>query len=62
MLTKLGLKSGDKVMVVDDAEAYGIGIANAAQSKLRAAGVSVDRESQDQKNTDYSALAQKAVA
>ena len=62
MLSKLGLKSGNKVMVVDDAEAYGIGIANAAQSKLKAAGVSVDRESQDQKNTDYSALAQKAVA
>jgi branched-chain amino acid transport system substrate-binding protein len=62
MLTKLGLKSGDKVMVVDDAEAYGIGIANAAQVKLKAAGVTVDRESQDQKTTDYSALAQKAVA
>ncbi len=62
MLSKLGLKSGDKVMVVDDAEAYGIGIANAAGSKLKGAGVTVDRESQDQKNTDYSALAQKAVA
>jgi branched-chain amino acid transport system substrate-binding protein len=62
MQSKLGVKSGDKVMVVDDAEAYGIGIANGAQTKLKAAGVSVDRESQDQKNTDYSALAQKAVA
>jgi len=62
MLSKLGLKSGDKVMVVDDAEAYGIGISDAAQAKLKSAGVSVDRESQDQKNTDYSALAQKAVA
>ncbi len=62
MLSKLGLKSGDRTMVVDDAEAYGIGIANAAQARLKRAGVSVDRESQDQKNTDYSALAQKAVA
>jgi ABC-type branched-subunit amino acid transport system substrate-binding protein len=62
MLKKLGLKSGNKVMVVDDAEAYGIGISDAAQAKLKAAGVTVDRESQDQKNTDYSALAQKAVA
>lgn len=62
MLKNLGLKSGDKVMVVDDAEAYGIGIANAAQFRMKGAGVSVDRESQDQKNTDYSALAQKAVA
>jgi branched-chain amino acid transport system substrate-binding protein len=62
MLTKLGLKQGQKVMVVDDAEAYGIGISDAAQAKLKAAGISVDRESQDQKNTDYSSLAQKAVA
>lgn len=62
MRSKLGLKAGDKAMVVDDAEAYGIGIANAAQAKMKAAGVNVDRESQDQKNTDYSALAQKAVA
>lgn len=62
MFSKLGLKKNDKVMVVDDAEAYGIGISDAAQSRLKAGGVTVDRESQDQKNTDYSALAQKAVA
>src|SRR5579864_2557033 len=31
MFTKLGLKRGQHVMVVDDAEAYGIGIAGAAQ-------------------------------
>ena len=61
MFTKLSLKKNDKVMVVDDAEAYGIGISDAAQAKLKAGGVTVDRESQDQKNTDYSALAQKAV-
>jgi branched-chain amino acid transport system substrate-binding protein len=62
LFTKLGLKKGDKAMVVDDAEAYGIGIANAAQGIFKAKGVSVDRESQDQKNTDFSSLAQKAVA
>jgi ABC-type branched-subunit amino acid transport system substrate-binding protein len=62
MFAKLGLKKSDKVMVVDDAEAYGIGISDAAQARLKVGGVTVDRESQDQKNTDYSALAQKAVA
>jgi ABC-type branched-subunit amino acid transport system substrate-binding protein len=62
MFSKLGLKSGDRAMVVDDAEAYGIGISDAAQARMKAGGVTVDRESQDQKNTDYSSLAQKAVA
>jgi branched-chain amino acid transport system substrate-binding protein len=62
MLTKIGVAKGNKVMIVDDAEAYGIGIADAAEAGLKAAGVTVDRESQDQKNTDYSSLAQKAVA
>jgi branched-chain amino acid transport system substrate-binding protein len=62
MLTKIGVAKGNKVMVVDDAEAYAIGIADAAEAGLKAAGVTVDRESQDQKNTDYSSLAQKAVA
>jgi branched-chain amino acid transport system substrate-binding protein len=62
MTSKLGLKKGDSVMVVDDAEAYAIGIADAAGADLKTAGVTVDRESQDQKNTDFSSLAQKAVA
>jgi branched-chain amino acid transport system substrate-binding protein len=62
MFAKLGLKKGQRVMVVDDAEAYGIGIADAAQARFRARGVTVDRQSQDQKNTDYSSLSQKAVA
>jgi len=62
MLTKIGIKKGDKVMIVDDAEAYGIGISDAAQAGLKAAGVTVDRESQGQTATDYSSLAQKAVA
>ena len=62
MTTKLGLGSGDKVMVVDDAEAYAIGIADAAQKLMTKAGAVVDRESQPQANTDFSSLAQKAVA
>jgi branched-chain amino acid transport system substrate-binding protein len=61
MFAKLGLKSGQRVMVVDDAEAYGIGIADNAQARFRARGVRVDRASQTQGNTDYTSLAQKAV-
>ena len=62
MTTKLGIGKGSTVMVVDDAEAYAIGIADAAQADLKAAGVTVDRESQPQTNTDFSSLAQKVVA
>jgi branched-chain amino acid transport system substrate-binding protein len=62
LFTKLGLKKGDKAMVVDDAEAYGIGIANAAQAIFKNKGLSVDRESQVATNKDFTSLAQKAVA
>jgi branched-chain amino acid transport system substrate-binding protein len=41
----LGLKSGQKVLVVDDGEAYGIGLAGDAQALFKAKGLSVDRES-----------------
>jgi branched-chain amino acid transport system substrate-binding protein len=62
----LGLKSGDPVMVVDDGEAYGVGIANTAQQLLAARGAKVDRESLPESTSsgtaDFSALAQKAVA
>lgn len=62
----LGLNKGDKVMVVDDGEAYGVGIATAAQSQLTRVGVSVDRESLPESTSsataDFSSLAQKAVA
>jgi branched-chain amino acid transport system substrate-binding protein len=62
----LGLKSGDPVMVVDDGEAYGVGIANTAQKLLAARGAKVDRESLPESTSsataDFSALAQKAVA
>ena len=65
-LLKNGIKKGDQAMVVDDAEAYGVGIANAGEKFLKAAGVSVDRESQPESTSsstaDFSALAQKAVA
>jgi|SRR5579884_308172 len=61
----LGLKSGDKVMVVDDGEAYGIGIADAAGKLLAAKGISIDREqvpeSTSSTTADFHTVAQKAV-
>ena len=45
IVPKLKLK-GQKIMIVDDGEAYGIDIANAAQKAFKAAGVTnIDRES-----------------
>jgi branched-chain amino acid transport system substrate-binding protein len=41
----LGLKKNDKVMVVDDGEAYGIGLATDAEKIFKADGLTVDRES-----------------
>jgi branched-chain amino acid transport system substrate-binding protein len=60
MMSKLGVKKGDGVMIVDDQESYSTGIADAVQSKLKAAGVNVDRESISQKSTDFSSLVGKA--
>jgi ABC-type branched-subunit amino acid transport system substrate-binding protein len=61
----LGLKSGDKVLIVDDGEAYGIGIADAAQKLFAAKGISVDREqvaeSTSTSTADFHTVAQKAV-
>jgi branched-chain amino acid transport system substrate-binding protein len=63
---KLGLKNGSQVMIVDDGEAYGVGIANAAQKLFGQKGIKVDRESLPESTSsgtaDFSALAQKAVA
>lgn len=62
----LSLKSGQKVMVVDDGEAYGIGIADAAQKQFAAKGISVDREkvaeSTSTSTADFHTVAQKAVS
>jgi ABC-type branched-subunit amino acid transport system substrate-binding protein len=61
----LGLKKGDKVLIVDDGEAYGIGIADAAQKLFSAKGISVDREqvaeSTSASTADFHTVAQKAV-
>jgi branched-chain amino acid transport system substrate-binding protein len=62
---KLKLKKGSKVMIVDDGEAYGIGIADAAQALFKAKGISVDREqvpeSTSTSTADFHTVAQKAV-
>jgi branched-chain amino acid transport system substrate-binding protein len=59
MFSKLGVKSGSKVMVVDDQEAYSTGLADIVGQTLSGRGVSVDRESISQKATDFSSLIAK---
>lgn len=59
MLSKLGVSSGSKVMIVDDQESYSTGLADIVQSSLKAKGVNVDRESVSQKATDFSSLIAK---
>jgi branched-chain amino acid transport system substrate-binding protein len=60
MMSKLGVKKGDTVMVVDDQESYSTGLADIVQAKLKSDGVNVDRESVSQKTTDFSSLVAKA--
>ncbi|HZT94374.1 MAG TPA: branched-chain amino acid ABC transporter substrate-binding protein [Gaiellaceae bacterium] len=45
MITHLKLKKGQKVLVVDDGEAYGIGLANDAQAIFKSHGLKVTRKS-----------------
>lgn len=59
MLTKLGVKKGDSVMIIDDQEAYSTGLAAIVQAKLQKAGVKVDHESVSQTATDFSSLVAK---
>ena len=56
MVKKLKAK---KVVIVDDQEAYSTGLAAAATVVLKAAGVKVQRESVNQKVTDFSSLVTK---
>jgi branched-chain amino acid transport system substrate-binding protein len=61
----LGLKSGQKVMIVDDGEAYGVGIADAAGKIFAAKGMRIDREqvaeSTSSSTADFHTVAQKAT-
>ena len=59
---KLGVGSGDTVMTVDSAEAYSVPLITLASSLLRSAGIEVDRQSQPATQTDFTALANRAVA
>ena len=61
-LKALGVKSGDTVMTVDQAEAYSVPLIGLIGSLLHKAGVKVDHESQAATQTDFTSLANKAVA
>src|SRR4051794_4528347 len=58
MIKKLHAK---KVVIVDDQEAYSTGLAAQATKVFRAAGVKVQRESVNQKVTDFSSLVTKVA-
>ncbi len=61
-LKTMGVKSGDTVMTVDQAEAYSVPLIGLIGSLLGKAGVKVDHESQADTQTDFTSLANKAVA
>lgn len=62
MRQKLGVGSGDSVMTVDSADSYSVPLISLASSLLRAANINVDRQSQPVSQTDFTALANRAVA
>jgi ABC-type branched-subunit amino acid transport system substrate-binding protein len=62
MRQKLGVGANDTVMVVDQAEAYSVPLANRMVALLRAANIEVDRQSQPAAQTDFTSLANRAVA
>jgi ABC-type branched-subunit amino acid transport system substrate-binding protein len=62
VLKKLGVKSGDTVMTVDQAEAYSVPLISLITSVLSKAGVKVDRQSQPVTQSDFTSLANRAVA
>jgi len=55
-------KSGNAVMTVDSADAYSVPLINGISSQLSKAGIKVDHQSQPATQTDFTSLAQKAVA
>jgi branched-chain amino acid transport system substrate-binding protein len=62
MMSKLGVKAGDTVMVVDDQESYSTGLADIVGNQLQGKNVKVDRESISQKATDFSSLVAKVTS
>jgi ABC-type branched-subunit amino acid transport system substrate-binding protein len=61
-LKSMGVSKGDSVMTVDQAEAYSVPLITLISTLLEKAGVKVDHESQAAAQTDFTALANKAVA
>jgi branched-chain amino acid transport system substrate-binding protein len=59
MRLKLGVKSGQTVMIVDDQESYSTGLADIVGQSLAGKGIKVQRESVSQKATDFSSLIAK---
>jgi branched-chain amino acid transport system substrate-binding protein len=60
MTTKLGVKTGDTVMIVDDQESYSTGLADIVGNALASGkNIKVDRESISQKATDFASLVAK---
>jgi ABC-type branched-subunit amino acid transport system substrate-binding protein len=62
MRQKLGVGSGDTVMLVDQAEAYSVPLISLMTNLLNTAGVKTDRQSQPASQTDFTSLANRAVA
>ena len=62
MMSKLGVKSGTSVMIIDDQTAYSTGLADIVQQALAAKGVKVDRESTSQQSTDFSGIVGKVTS
>jgi branched-chain amino acid transport system substrate-binding protein len=60
--TKLGVKSGETVMVVDDQESYSTGLADIVGQSLAGKGIKVQRESVSQKATDFSGVIAKITS
>ena len=56
IVSKLKLK---RVYIVDDQEAYSIGLADEVQAQLKAKGVSVSRDGVSQQQSDFSAIINK---
>ena len=58
-ISKLGVKSGDTVMLVDDSEAYGTGLRDIMKPAFEAKGVKVLTESVAQTDTDFTSIVNK---
>ncbi len=59
---RLNVGAGDRVMIVDQAEAYSVPLINRVAALLRAANIEFDRQSQPDTQTDFTSLANRAVA